>query len=138
MIRSIKRMLERARKSPAYWTERAVLDFTSALWQVMQRRQCSQADLARKLEKNPAFVSRVLNGASNVTLRTMVEMAHALDARVRISVVEAERRPFLAPVTVICSNVPRVESAHVITTPLSFSAHRFAANDTEDARTVAA
>lgn len=130
----IRRALAGARKTSAYWTERAVLDFTSALWQVMQRRRVSQSELSRRLGKNPAFVSRILNGASNVTIKTIVEMAHALDARVHIDIIEAESKPMLASVTTLEANSPReLQSARVrvSTRAIEFSPVEYAANDGE-------
>lgn len=76
--------LAAVRESPAYLTEAAVLDFTIALWDAMQSEKVSQAELARRIDSAPAYVSRVLGGADNVTLRTMVRMAHALGLRVRV------------------------------------------------------
>ena len=73
-----------ARSSPAYLTEAAVLDFTVSLWDAMQSEGVSQAELARRIDSAPAYVSRVLGGADNVTLRTMVRMAYALGLRVRV------------------------------------------------------
>jgi transcriptional regulator with XRE-family HTH domain len=43
-----------------------------------------QADLARLLNKTPAFVSQLLNGKANMTVRTLAEVVHALGASVKI------------------------------------------------------
>ncbi len=84
-IKSYKELFEEARKSPEYWTEHAVLDYTTALWAQMQEKQVTQAELARSADIAPSMLSRVLNGTHNVTMRTMVRLAHALGMRVRIS-----------------------------------------------------
>jgi transcriptional regulator with XRE-family HTH domain len=89
--KKLKDILTQARSSSAYWTELAVLDYTGALWSAMLRRDVSQAELAKRLGKKPAYISRVLNGAPNVTIRTMVEMALALDMRLAIALTEKER-----------------------------------------------
>jgi DNA-binding phage protein len=44
----------------------------------------SKAELARRIEKNPAHVRRLLTASGNPELRTVVAMADALDADVKI------------------------------------------------------
>jgi transcriptional regulator with XRE-family HTH domain len=88
--RKLKELLAGARSSIAYWTELAVLDYTSALWAAMRRDGVSQAELANRIAKKPAYISRVLNGAPNITIRTMVEMALALGMRVQVNLLEKE------------------------------------------------
>lgn len=47
-------------------------------------RGLSKAELARRIGKQPAALRRMLNSASNPELNTIVAMAGALDAEVRI------------------------------------------------------
>jgi transcriptional regulator with XRE-family HTH domain len=86
----LKELIASARSSVAYWTELAALDYTSALWVAMRRGDVSQVELANRIGKKPAYISRVLNGAPNITIRTMVEMALALGMRVQITLLEKE------------------------------------------------
>ena len=46
---------------------------------LMERLGVTRSDLARRLGKNKAFVSRVLGGERNVTLRTLADIAFYLD-----------------------------------------------------------
>jgi transcriptional regulator with XRE-family HTH domain len=90
----LSRAIADARKTAAYWTERAVLDYTSKLWGKMKERDLSQRALAQRVAKSPAYVSRVLNGSHNVTIKTMVELAHAIDYRLRIELVPEDLADF--------------------------------------------
>jgi transcriptional regulator with XRE-family HTH domain len=86
-----KTMAERfqaARKLPSYWIEKATLDITSKLWSSMRERQLTQVALAQKVDKKAAYVSRVMNGNHNVTLKTLVTLAHALEMEVKFDLVE--------------------------------------------------
>jgi DNA-binding phage protein len=48
------------------------------------RHGMTKAQLARSIDKNPAAVRRLLTASGNPELRTVVAMAAALDAEVRI------------------------------------------------------
>lgn len=49
-----------------------------------EERRMSKADLARAIDKNPAAIRRLLTASGNPELRTVVAMAQALGAEVRI------------------------------------------------------
>lgn len=54
------------------------------LWIRRHGEGLSKKDLADRLERDPAWVSRVLAGPKNWTMRTLGEMARALDADIEI------------------------------------------------------
>lgn len=59
-----------------------------ALAEEHQTRGLTKADIARLLGKNRAFVTRKLNGSSNMTLETLADLAYALNRPVRLSLPE--------------------------------------------------
>ncbi|MGB7984158.1 MAG: helix-turn-helix transcriptional regulator [Terracidiphilus sp.] len=67
-----------------YAVEGFIGDTAELIWQLLVRRKMKQADLARKLNKTPAFVSQLLNGKANMTIRTLAEVVYALDATIKI------------------------------------------------------
>ena len=77
--------------SPEYWADVAMSDFARELHGLMKRRGMSNAELARRLGVKRQFVSKLLGGA-NVTLATMVKLAMALDAVVRVRLEGKEDR----------------------------------------------
>ncbi|CAE6724329.1 helix-turn-helix domain-containing protein [Paraburkholderia nemoris] len=79
-----KEALKRARKSPEYWTERALLELSHQFVTVMKTLGVSQKALAERIDKKPAFVSRVFSGHHNVTMATASVIAHALDMHLEI------------------------------------------------------
>lgn len=89
--KTIAERLQEARKLPAYWIEKLTLDVTSKLWAAMKQRELTQAALAQKVGKQAPYVNRVLNGNHNVTLSTLVSLAHALDMEVKIDLVEKDQ-----------------------------------------------
>jgi transcriptional regulator with XRE-family HTH domain len=58
------------------------------LWKIRRSEGVSQTDIATRLGRDPAWVSRKLSGPSNWTLRTFGELADALDGEVDIRVLD--------------------------------------------------
>jgi hypothetical protein len=64
---TFRSLLEEARKSPEYWVERAMLEFTEELIGLMESKKISRAELARRLGRNPAYMTKILRGSTNFT-----------------------------------------------------------------------
>lgn len=64
-----------------------------ALWLRRHAEGMSKKDLADRLERDPAWVSRALAGPKNWTLRTLGELARALGADVEIRITAIEDLP---------------------------------------------
>jgi len=84
------RWMNDAEKSEDFQVEKLILHFTEEVVSAMKARNMSQAELARKLEKSPAYVSKMLAGETNFTLRSLVRIARALDLRLQVGM--ADRR----------------------------------------------
>lgn len=82
-------MLDRARRSPEFWHEVAVDDFTEEVIETMARRGVSRSELARRLGTSKAYVTKLLGGDANFTLMTMVKLALALGAELRVHLAPA-------------------------------------------------
>ena len=61
--------------------ERLILDVTELLTEALGNSGVTRADLARRLGRTPGFVSQVLGGGRNLTLRTIADIAEALALR---------------------------------------------------------
>jgi transcriptional regulator with XRE-family HTH domain len=80
-----------AESTPEYWTDIALSDFARELHTRMKQRGVTNAELARRLGVRRQFITRLLGGA-NMTLVTMVKLATALDAVVRVRLEGKEER----------------------------------------------
>lgn len=79
MERSIhEQFLEKPENRRLYQQEKALIDATELLTEVMERKQMSRADLARAIGKSKAFVTQVLRGNQNMTLRTLADLFGAM------------------------------------------------------------
>lgn len=54
------------------------------VWKLMSDQKLSKADLARRLGKSRAWVTQLLSGKANLTVRTLADVVHALGAEVRL------------------------------------------------------
>ena len=81
---TFKQMLAEARRIPEYWEEGAVLDFTEALYIAMEEQGITRAELARRLGTSQAYITRVLSGHANFTLKTMAKLALALGLQLEV------------------------------------------------------
>lgn len=70
---------EKPTLSPDNIAFKAALDFEAEVFRKLKEKDLSQKDLAEILAVSPAAVSKALKKGSNVTLKTMAKIAHALD-----------------------------------------------------------
>jgi transcriptional regulator with XRE-family HTH domain len=73
------KLLEQSKQSPEFRTEKAILGLTEEILAQMDRQDVSRTELARRLGKNPAFVTKLLRGDNNFTFDTVVRIARALE-----------------------------------------------------------
>ncbi len=75
--------------------EQAVLMAAATGWMriLLERRKISRAELARRIGKSKPYVTQLLRAPSNLTLRTLADVAWALHARftLHVAVPFAER-----------------------------------------------
>lgn len=74
--------------------EQLILEVTEKLIEALGDAGVSRAELARRLGRTPGFVSQVLAGGRNLTLRTVADVAAALSMRPSLALSsEIERVP---------------------------------------------
>lgn len=64
--------------------EMLLLAATELICELLEKKRLSRAELAKRIGKSKAFVSQILSGRRNMTLRTLAEVAWALDARIEL------------------------------------------------------
>lgn len=61
----------------------AILAATATISDAMERLGVTRSQLAERLERTPGFISQVMSGSRNMTLRTFADLAFALGLQVR-------------------------------------------------------
>jgi len=69
--------------------EQVILEITESICQYMTTHNISRAELASRLGKTKSFVSQVLNGERNLTLRTIADITWAIGCAPRVKLVES-------------------------------------------------
>jgi transcriptional regulator with XRE-family HTH domain len=64
--------------------EALVVEASELIARLMTEQNVSKADLARRLKKSRAWVTQLLSGKANMTVRTLAEVVYTLDAEVKL------------------------------------------------------
>ncbi len=65
--------------------EELILEVTEVLCGLLEEEAISKKELAERLGKSKGFVSQLLNGGRNLTLRTLADILHALGYKLALS-----------------------------------------------------
>lgn len=88
--KTFKNLISKARERDSYWIGKAISDFTEDLCKLMESRNISKTELARRIGSSPAYVTKVLRGNTNFTVESMVRLVRALDGQLCIRVEQIE------------------------------------------------
>jgi transcriptional regulator with XRE-family HTH domain len=75
--------------------EKLILDVTEAIAKLMEQQGVSRSDLAKKIDRHKTYVTRLLDGSANMTLRTISDVLCALDSKLLIETVPLNARVVL-------------------------------------------
>jgi transcriptional regulator with XRE-family HTH domain len=64
--------------------EALVAEASEVIASLMAEQKLSKADLARRLNKSRAWVTQLLSGKANMTVRTLAEVVYTLGAEVKL------------------------------------------------------
>ena len=90
-------IFEKSKQSDVFWEELAILSFTGSILERLKALGLSKTDLADRLRSSPAYVTKLLNGRNNFTLRTMVRIGRLLKSEIYIELRAAVARSQSAP-----------------------------------------
>jgi len=83
----IKRLRNRdAERQQKIAQETLILDVTEAVFEQLEVQGKTKADLAKRMGRSNAYITQLLNGARNMTLRTLADIAFALDIEPRFEI----------------------------------------------------
>jgi len=70
--------------------EKLILEVTEALSEAIEKRGLTRSEVAKRLGKTKGFVSQLLAGGRNLTLRTVADIADAIGISLKVAVQGAE------------------------------------------------
>lgn len=111
----VKRQTATPESRRLYEQERLVVWATDTICEFMEQQGKTKAELAAKLGTSRAYVTQLLRGSRNMTLRTLADLAWALDQRVTIVLEPLRDGRFISsPVQIVGSVRPRVVAAEEV------------------------
>ena len=66
--------------------EQLILDVTESVFEQLEIQGKTKADLAQAMGRSNAYITQLLNGSRNMTLRTLSDIAFALDVEPRFEI----------------------------------------------------
>jgi transcriptional regulator with XRE-family HTH domain len=75
-------LLRRAESTDAYQIDRLKVEISERIYNAMKEQGVSNAELARRLGKSRAYVTKLLRGTTNFTLESLVRIGRALSCEV--------------------------------------------------------
>ena len=92
-IDRLQRRFEEWKDDPDYIYEGLVLDFTEQVVAKMIATDTRRSQLAERLGTSRAYVTKLLDGQENMTLKTIVRVANALDLKVDLKLRPQDAAP---------------------------------------------
>ncbi len=87
-------LVDKNKDSLEFKLEELLYDITEEIYKRMENLGMSQQDLARKLGVSSAYVSKILRGNENISLKTLLKVALALDLEVELYLKPLDKRSF--------------------------------------------
>jgi transcriptional regulator with XRE-family HTH domain len=87
----LRRFIDDNRHTPEFEVEGLLLDLNAQISSAMQLHDVSRSELAERLGTSRAYVTKLLDGQENMTLKTLVRVANALEMKVDAKFVPRER-----------------------------------------------
>jgi len=81
----VERLIQTREGERLFRQEQVILDVTELICRVMHEDGVSRVQLAKRLGKSKGFVSQLLDGEHNMTIRTISDVFLALNRTVRFS-----------------------------------------------------
>ncbi len=83
-------MLDKYKDDIDFLTEEAIIDFNEKIVKRLKDLNMSRVELANKLGVSKAFVTKLLNGNPNLTIKTMISIVKALDCKLELDLCPKE------------------------------------------------
>lgn len=82
--KSFTKLYVQLEATPAYQAEKLAVAFLAELHAFMQRNSVTNAELARRMEVSPAYITKLFRGSSNLSLETLAKLANATGCQVHL------------------------------------------------------
>ncbi len=84
----IEQLIETADEKKLFAEEMLITECTELICKLMKEKNITRAQLAKKLGKTKGYITQLLNGNANMTLRTIADVFYVLGAEVEFTLKE--------------------------------------------------
>ena len=77
-------LLTEFQQSEAFELEQAKVEIAEQIYRVMQQKNISNVELARRLGSSKAYVTKILQGSTNFTIESLIKISRSLSCQVDI------------------------------------------------------
>jgi DNA-binding Xre family transcriptional regulator len=88
------RLLRDAQRHPEFWHQKSVIRLMALILEAMEAQSVTQAELARRADLKPSYLSRIMNHPENITMRTAFRLCNALDLELGFDIRPKEEPAF--------------------------------------------
>ena len=85
-------LLAKYEQDEDYQIDSLKVEIAEKIYLAMEKRGVSQAELARRLDKSRAYITKILQGNVNFTLETLAKISQALDCNLHFNFTEKSRK----------------------------------------------
>jgi len=108
-----KKLLDKYRDDPEYVAEGLLIDINEQIVELLESKKVTRSELAQKLGVSNAYITKLLNGNENLTIKQLVRLVVALGCSVDVAIVpkrftvdrlpsyRRERREFILPAELV-------------------------------------
>lgn len=108
--KKIAEYLAGRKQHDSYWVEQLKLDFSISLERRRKNAGLSYADLAKKIDTSPAYISKIFRGDANFTIESMVKLSRATGGKVDLRIIDEHMA--VNPSIWFASNIRRTQPAN--------------------------
>jgi transcriptional regulator with XRE-family HTH domain len=83
-------LVKKQKRDGSLQIDMAKLELSEQVFQIMENKGMSEAELARRLKVSRAYVNKILQGSTNFTIETLVKIGIALDSKFTFEFVEED------------------------------------------------
>lgn len=83
-LKALRQKLAAARRTFDYRLEKVLFDLAERMCEVMEKDKVSRTELARRMGVSPAYITKILNGNPNLTIKSLLKLSDALRQNVSI------------------------------------------------------
>ena len=88
---SLSKSLRELYESKDFYREKLLINFSEKLLEILEDKNLNYQDFAKKLKVSKAYISKIINGKPNLTIKSIADIAFALNLWPEIHLVDRDR-----------------------------------------------